>query len=257
MHDQAVAATEPTLAPPDFTIFADESGIHAGYRCFGIGAWSIPTDYVPDAERLLQEVHARYAFRQEQKWKAINNFRAGIEAGVEGIRTLLSCGFAYNAIIVRKDTYAKWNSSPGDGFWTVYYLLMRHIAHPPGSTHRVVLDLRSDEYPKSDEVLEIVTNHALRPRDASITVEMGDSKANLLIQYADLLTGAITSDTNVFLGGDTANDGKREIIERIAALIGWDALRYDTMPNVAFNIWHFPADGFRAHPATRAVALKL
>lgn len=39
---------------------------------------------------------------------------------------------------------------------------------------------------------------------------------------------------------------------RLANLLGWDALHYDTYPHSKFNIWHFPTE-YRAQPATRSV----
>jgi hypothetical protein len=32
------------------------------------------------------------------------------------------------------------------------------------------------------------------------------------------------------------------LISRLASVLGWDALYYDTWPNKRFNIWHFPPD---------------
>ena len=48
------------------------------------------------------------------------------------------------------------------------------------------------------------------------------------------------------------NAGKRLAIERMASLLGWDALHYDTYPHDKFNIWHFPTE-YRADPATREI----
>ncbi|MET0795288.1 MAG: hypothetical protein ABW061_27460 [Polyangiaceae bacterium] len=48
--------------------------------------------------------------------------------------------------------------------------------------------------------------------------------------------------------------GKIIAIERMAALIGWDTLHYDTYPNERFNIWHLPLE-YRGQPASRDVDL--
>ena len=41
-------------------------------------------------------------------------------------------------------------------------------------------------------------------------------------------------------------------ISKMASILGWDSLAYDTMPNNDFNIWHFPPET-RAIPATKQV----
>jgi hypothetical protein len=69
-----------------------------------------------------------------------------------------------------------------------------------------------------------------------------------------MLTGAVAASHRVLLDpGAPLNFGKRLAIARMAALLGWDALHYDTMPNDKFNIWHFPIE-YRAFPSTRKVA---
>ena len=39
---------------------------------------------------------------------------------------------------------------------------------------------------------------------------------------------------------------------KMANMLGWDKLVYDTYPNKDFNIWHFPSEN-RSRPATKAI----
>ena len=72
---------------------------------------------------------------------------------------------------------------------------------------------------------------------------MGDSKLTPGIQVADMLTGAITAAHNLHeKPGLQIAPGKRLLIKRLAAVLGWTDLRFDTYPTSVFNIWHFPTE---------------
>src|SRR6185295_18538497 len=74
------------------------------------------------------------------------------------------------------------------------------------------------------------------------------------VQVADLLTGAITAAHARKLNGNLPlNPGKRLAIDRLAEILGWDDLCYDTMPSTRINIWHFPRE-YRAFPQTLPVS---
>ena len=49
------------------------------------------------------------------------------------------------------------------------------------------------------------------------------------------------------------SEGKRILIGRMAATLGWDNLWYDTMPKARFNIWQFPTE-YRNTPATKPMS---
>ena len=73
------------------------------------------------------------------------------------------------------------------------------------------------------------------------------------IQVADMLTGAINTGHRLQLDPTIQiNRGKRLLLARMAQVLGWDALCYDTWPDTKFNIWHFPQE-YRAQPATKNV----
>ncbi|HXH22847.1 MAG TPA: hypothetical protein VNN10_12545 [Dehalococcoidia bacterium] len=119
-----------------------------------------------------------------------------------------------------------------------------------------MIDNRTDHYPKRAETLQIITNHALAKIGSSGYVKelrKVDSKQQPILQIVDVLLGAITADTNQRLDRSyVLTPGKIEVIRRIAGLIGWDALSYDTYPNPAFNIWHFPIQFRGVFPSRHA-----
>lgn len=246
----------------DYTVFGDESGIHkAGYTCYGIGGFILPTASIAEVERTLTAVFANYGFDRELKWTSIRGYRAAVEAGCKGVENLLVDGASFHAIIVNKSTYNKWISGDHeDAFYTTYYLLAKHASSSfSGSEIDLVIDDKSDRYPKRTEVLQKVTNNALTKLGSTGTVESVlkvDSKKSRLIQMSDIMIGAATASTNRFLGGSLElHPGKAEMIARLAGLLGWDDLAYDTWPNPHINLWHFPPETFRGRPGTREVHL--
>jgi len=253
-----VSPQEPS-AGPDFCLFADESGTHDGCPCYGIGCLSVPAATSPSCIGIVEDACRRFRVTEELKWSRIRGYRATMNAAQECIESLLGGGVAFNAIVVRKDQFFKWQSDNEEAFWVTYHELLRHVARATGGTYEVFADNRQDSYDKRGEVLELTTNYYLRHHSAqpqqSVRVTLVDSHDYPLLQCADILTGAIVTATNHYLDPDTAvHAAKQEMISRFAALVGWDTLHYDTMPNAAFNIWHFPIE-FRACPATRRVVL--
>jgi hypothetical protein len=241
-------------------VYCDEAGIHAGSPCYGIGAFVVAEDSCPRIEQALLDIRNRYGLTEELKWSRIGDYRATRRAAFESIRMLLSSGASYHAIIVEKATYRRWKESEEKAFWVSYYQLLRHIARRHQGHCRVLADFRSDSYDKHDEVLERITNHYLRklgPRTPhEVAVEFVDSRQHLLVQCADVLTGAIVADTARWLAPQTVrpNDGKLTLIRHVARLVGWNRLCYDTYPNAKLNVWHFPEE-FRARPASATVRL--
>jgi hypothetical protein len=153
----------------------------------------------------------------------------------------------------------KWRDGDHESaFYLTYGLLAAHIARGNPEPLELWMDERSDRYDKRAEVLQIVTNYRSKRHVGAgelTRVRMVDSKKSAITQMADAVIGAVTADTHRFLSRETVlREGKQEVVERIAAMIGWDGLHYDTYPNAEFNVWHFPPQ-FRARPATRAVTL--
>jgi len=84
-------------------------------------------------------------------------------------------------------------------------------------------------------------------------VNMENSKLHWGLQAVDIITGAVNSGYHLYFNNNAQmQDAKKIAISRMAAILGWDKLAYDTMPNDMFNIWHFPIET-RAIPGTRAI----
>jgi hypothetical protein len=252
-----------TPASP-FTVFADESGTHSGDPCYGIGALVIPASRLGTFNAFFEKKKQSYASGSEPCWSEIDKSYGDMNLAIDLLKAVLRVEEArYSAIVVRKSIYRKWVSDKVDGFWTSYHFLLTQVARLiPGSYH-VILDPRSDPYPFQNEVLEIVGNNVLRKLPAGgllQTVQWGESASDLGIQAVDLLTGAIVCSHNIgLIPSRVTQAGKKLLIKRLSAVLGWPDMFCDTLPNSKFNIWHFPDDkrgtgGWRAFPESRAIS---
>lgn len=232
-----------TLEPPDHIALSDESGTHAGSPCFTIGALVTPAQDFGRHTAELQRILDRYQIADEVKWEKIGSFRKRSEAALTGVNYLLDSGVRYSAIVVDKATFRKWQTDKEDGFYHAYYELVKHIAGQIGGRVSLRMDERTDRYEKQPEVMGIIANHALARQHLPaqlVEVEKSRSHDFVLLQFADVITGAINSDTARVRAGAPMNDGKQQFAAQLAQGIGWGDLHFDTFPNSTFNVWHFP-----------------
>ena len=234
---------------------ADESGIQSGNRCYGIGTFVLSAETYSNLDQRVRGTLTGRNITHELKWSDTPS-RAHIEAACDGVELLLNAGASFHAIVVEKASFRNWQQDREKAFYQTYQLLASHVARSGDDPFELWMDERSDRYDKHTEVVRIITNYRTARASGTadlLDVKMVDSKTNVILQMADMLTGAVTADTHAYLGGDrTQSAGKTELIRRFAALFGWERLCYDTWPNPALNIWHFPTE-FRARPRTRQV----
>jgi hypothetical protein len=245
---------------PALTGFGDESGTHRQHApSYAIGCLVIETRQLQEVEADLESILKRHGVSDELKWTKVSGHQQRTDAAVEGLRHLFQHGARYFAIVVRKDVYQKWRLDREEAFYTTYFLLAKQMAERLGDID-LRIDERVDRYPKRSEVIQIVSNHALRRIESAsnvASVEMVDSKLSRVLQFADVLTGAVNTDTGLLLLPTVpVNAGKRQLINRAAEMLGWPRLYYDTYPNSLFNLWHFPIE-FRNFPATRHAVFNL
>ena len=230
----------------------DESGTHAGCPCYTIGGFVVPEGEFEEITTALSALRSEYGVDDELKWTKIGSYNARTELAFEGVRHLFESGATFQALVTEKSTFRKWQSNHEEAFYHSYFQLARNLARG-GNDIRLMIDERSDQYDKRAEVLEIVTNRALVKEQVGATigsVEMIDSRSQEILQFSDVLVGAINSDTARYLDERVEmNRFKEELVRRLARLVGWDRFWYDTWPNQTFNVWHFPTN-FRARPKT-------
>jgi hypothetical protein len=243
----------------EYSIFADESGTHDEMKCYTIGSLVVPNDRLTGFESWFNSQKKKHGVTSELKWTGIRNSHGTINFVLDLFKALIRAKFQLGFIVVWKKHYVKWQSNKENAFYGTYTQLMHHLIRASDYPHSVFIDDRSDSYKKQDEAMQIIVNNMLGQIKAASklkTVKKSDSKLMAGIQAVDLLTGAINSSHNSFLDNNyKVNIGKRVLIERLAKIIGWDDLCYDTFPkeNPNPNIWHFPHKEFRKVPDSRNI----
>lgn len=239
----------------DYIFYGDESGHNLkNYKVYGIGSFLIPKDQENRYNRVFNELAQKHNINKEVGWKTLNSSYNIINFGMDILRFILTTSASFTSIIVHKEFFRNWNSdriSREDAFYQTYTFLLRHSAKVLKATVTAKLDQKSDSYNKRCEVVEIIANNSLKESSAKIiSVQKVDSRHNVGVQVADLLTGAITASRNMYLNEDfKVNAAKALFISKLSQILGWETLHYDTYPESKFNIWHFPEE-CRNNPET-------
>ena len=240
--------------------FADESGLDGLSPCYGIGVVSFDHECLNDFEEYFKSKLVSHGVVGEAKWKKIRNSHGLINFGLDALNSILRSHTAsFDIIVVNAGRYRNWNSvlwTREDAFYQTFTFLLNHIADRAGRPTEIYIDDRCDSYAKRDEKVAKIGNNMLAQIASAGRLESLhkiESHDCVGVQVADVLTGAINAAHARKLNSSIPlHPGKSLAIERLAEMLGWDDLCYDTMPSTKINIWHFPIE-YRAFPATRAV----
>jgi len=240
--------------------FADESGIDGRTSCYSIGTVSVDGNRLDDFEEYFKLKLLEHGVQGEAKWTRVRMSHGLINFALDALSTILRSNSAsFDVIVVNTGLFRNWSMrlvTKETAFYQTYTYLLRHIAKRAKVTADVYIDDRSDAYSKRHEAVQKIGNNMLQ-RLASKgrlgRVCKVRSNQYVGIQIADLLTGAINAAHSLWLNPKLPiHPGKRLAIERLAEVLGWDDLCYDTMPSEKFNIWHFPVE-YRCVPETKTV----
>lgn len=229
--------------------FADESGIDPKCGCYGIGVVTLDVEDRASFEQSLSTLKTAHGVGGEAKWTKIRKGHGAINFILAGLDLIIRTPSAsFDAIVVKKSLYNNWQGGQAKqdtAFYQTYTWLLRHIARRAKGTTEVLIDAKSDKYPKHHEVVQTIGNRMLaRLATGSTlgTVTKVDSKDCIGVQLADVLTGAVNSAHLLATQPISIHAGKQLAIARIAQQLGWDHLAYDTYPHAKFNVWHFPQE---------------
>ena len=237
--------------------FADESQTHGSTKCYGIGVFSIESSRSATFEVWFEQLRRKHNIIGELKWQSIGNRFSDINLIIELTDQILrSQGGYFDVIVVNTALYNKWMKRDGDreeAFYVTYTELLKFAAGRGTKISEIFIDDRADSYHLHHEAMEIIGNRMLAQCSASGRLGRVRKVPSVLtpgVQVADLLTGLVVAgharklDPRIRI-----NNGKRIAIERVARVLGWDDICYDTFPNEKFNIWHFPIE-YRRTPKT-------
>lgn len=238
--------------------YCDESGTSANSRCYSIGVITVPESEQDTFEEWIANLKTGHGVNDELKWHKIRKGHGAINCALDLLYGIAkSQSWTYDAIVVHKELYINWQGNAQQletAFYKTYIQLLRHVASRTKGATKVLIDNRVDSYRKQHEVVETIGNRMLTRLESKgrlESVQKVDSKQNPGIQAVDIITGAVNSAHQRFVTPDLKmHNGKHVAIERLACLLGWDDLCYDTWPDPRINIWHFPIQ-YRAVPATK------
>jgi len=240
----------------DYVVYGDESGTTGSDRCYSIGLLCVPACKVSEFNDYVFDLKTKRGIVGELKWSKIKNSAGQANICVDLMSMVLRSSCCFHSIIVEKSIFNNWRKDRELAFYQTYTLLLKNTAKQVKSQLTVLIDQKCDKYKKNDEVIEKIANNMLAQigADKSIKcVSMQDSKEHIGLQVVDILTGAVNSGYMKFLNqGLVLSKAKEAAFVKMAAMLGWDQLIYDTYPNRSFNIWHFPSDN-RSRPATMRI----
>ena len=238
-----------------YELYSDESGTSNKEKCYTIGAILVPKDWSFYFAEFLNSLVKKHKIQSEIKWEKVNNSYNIMNFAIDVLKELQKGPFIFTCIVVLKSAYIKWQVNQEEAFYTTYTLLLEHIAKELKGNIDANMDNRTDSYSKQNEVVEIISNHKLKKCVGSVAkVTKVDSKKLLELQAVDILTGAVNASHHLYINPKLQiNAGKLLLIDRLSSILGLDALHYDTYPNAAFNIWHFPWREYRGVPKTTEI----
>ena len=220
--------------------------------------------HLADFEAYINERRSFHNVTGELKWKEISNRFSDINFILDCLDIVLTYDSVdFDVIVVDAKQYKNWSQHGADrekAFYITYTQLLTHSVRRHGDPTQILIDQREDSYPKAHEAVEVIGNRMLAKLACAGKLDSVTKVVShdvIGIQVADALTGAVVAASSRFLDPNfTMHKGKQIAITRMAELLGWDDLLYDTYPDSKFNIWHFPPE-YRAKPATRFVQRRL
>lgn len=223
-----------------------------------IGLLCVPEDKINEFNDYVLNLKAKRGIVGELKWSKIKNSAGQANICIDLLSMVLRSSCCFHSIVVEKSIYNNWLIDRELAFYQTYTYLLKNTAKLVGSELTVLIDQKCDKYKKHDEVIGIVANNMLSQIGSNNNIKsvaMHDSKMHYGLQVVDILTGAVNSGYMKFLNPNlTLSQAKEAAFVKMAEMLGWDKLNYDTFPNKDFNIWHFPSEN-RAVPGTKEIVM--
>ena len=221
-----------------YEIYCDESSWEAlfnkdahAYAVMG-GIW-IPAEERQPLKVAIREMKERHSLHGEMKWNRI------CPTSVDLYRELVLMFFENNkihfrAICVKANevNHKSFNAGNGElGFYKFYFQSIHHWMMT-GNSYQVFLDYKTNGYQHRVQELGQILNKA---STAELTqIQAIPSEESVLIQFADVLTGAVAS---AFNNKVVSSDAKRTIRDLIEFKLGHE-IRETSAVETKFNVFN-------------------
>ena len=222
----------------NYEIYCDESCWEALYdksahRFAVIGGLWIPADKRQEFKQQINTIRAKYNFRGEVKWNHI------CPSTVAMYKELIECFFGnpemrFRAICIEASVidHDKYNRGNGElGFYKFYFQLLHHwMAF--NNSYQIFLDYKVNGYKQRVQDLGKVLNNASTATVSQI--QSLPSEESVLIQMADVMTGAVAATFN---GGKSQSEAKQSIRNLIEHHLGHGICRTSPL-EPKFNVFN-------------------
>ena len=148
----------------------------------------------------------------------------------------------FRCVIAKKDSldHEKFNQTHDDWYFKMYYQLLSRMIDPENS-YRIYLDIKDTnsqtKLKKLEEVL-INSNEEFRKQDVINNLQFVRSNDTPGLQIADILIGAISSNSRQSI----TSEGKKKIIERIKERTKLSLERNTLLMEKKFNLFFWKGD---------------
>lgn len=245
----------------NFLVYCDESGIDGGQNYVGFGSLWLPFERRGDFTAMVGALRHEYEYLEEIKWKKVKT--GNVDFFLRLVRLFFKTPWlAFHAIVVRKGILdlSKHTDMEEAQLKMFAHLLANKIKqsarHSPNRRYYVRVDPLPSGYAKADEAERNIIGRMLRRELGESVLEAlvtKDSKSVTGIQVSDLLLGA----TMAAFQKKIHTDHKHQVVQEIAAHLGWPDLCADTYPSERkFNIWYFQGAKGGRELVTRPVRLR-
>lgn len=201
-----------------YEIYCDESCWEALYdkdshHYAAIGGIWIPAEKRKEVKTFIGNLKAKYGLYGEMKWKRV------CPKSVEMYKELVNMFFddeqiRFRAICIKASevNHDRFNAGNSElGFYKFYFQLIHHWMLM-GNSYQVFVDYKTNGYQHRVQELGTILNNA---STAELTqIQSLPSEESVLIQLADVLTGAVASAFNSQTMLSASKQSIRELIEK-------------------------------------------
>ena len=201
----------------NYEIYCDESCWEALYdkdshQYASIGGIWIPAEKRQEIKTLIGNLKTKYGLKGEMKWNHI------CPKSVEMYKELVNLFFdddqiRFRAICIKAAdvNHERFNSGNGElGFYKFYFQLIHHWVLM-GNSYQIFVDYKTNGYQHRVKELGTILNNA---STAELTqIQALPSEESVLIQLADVMTGAVASVFNSSKSKSSAKQAIRDLIK--------------------------------------------
>ncbi len=243
-----------------YAIYCDESGVN-GTKYLGFGSLWMVWERRGDFAALWRDLREQHFIQGEAKWNRVKTatlpfYKAMVDEFFARNWLMFHCFVVAKADVDLAKHDDDWDLARRKHFTMFLANKVQRFA-AAGKRYRIRVDPIPSRYQKADEAAEVILRNIVQRakrlpgKDVIHSLRaVTDSKNHPGIQMGDVLLGAVMAARQ----GDVAAGPKLDLIRHVAAHIGWEDLRADTLPEARkFNIWRFwdPQAGTRRPEITR------